>query len=109
VRRFRMYDARRLPPEAEIAPAIPPEVMPHKRACYHDRRGNYGHSRRAAYRIRGICVSRRSHHNADSHGGVCLMRGHCQHAQQRDYGKSDFLKHLFHPPIHSTPQRERST
>jgi hypothetical protein len=25
------------------------------------------------------------------------MRGQCQHAQQRDCGKSDFLEHLFHP------------
>jgi len=89
---------RRLPPVAMIiavvaAPvrvvAVPvaAEFMPHPGAFHNDRR--------RIHRIRGVRVRRLAHHNSESHGSLCLMRGHCQHAQQRDYGKSDFLEHLF--------------
>ena len=93
-----------LPPEAAVTVAAVPvaaEFMPHPGAFHDDRR--------RTDRIRGIRVSRPSAHNADSDGSLCLVWGHCQHAQQRDYGKSDFFQHLFHPPIHSTRQGKRST
>jgi hypothetical protein len=60
------------------------------------------HGRRRVDRIHGVGVSRPSYDNADSYSSLRRMRSHCQHAQQGDCRKSDFLKHLFHPPLHST-------
>jgi hypothetical protein len=94
-----------LAPEADIV-AVPPEIMPYERARHYHRSGNDSHPHRGAYRISGIRIRRNAYANADPDSGVCLMRGHGQHAQQGNYGKSDFLKHLFHPPLHSTLHAE---
>jgi hypothetical protein len=83
---YRNVSPGKLPPEAEIVAAVPPDL----------RRPVASHNdRRRANRIHGVRVSRPAHDNAESNGSLCLMRVHCQHAQQRDGEKSDFLEAVF--------------